>query len=86
MQFCFKEQIGCNLDIYIDDIVAKSRKGSNLISDLEETFNNLKWSSIKLNPEKCTFRVPQGKLLGYIIIEWGIKANPDKISAITKMD
>jgi hypothetical protein len=42
MQFCFKEQIGCNLDIYIDDIIAKSRKSSSLISDLEETFNNLK--------------------------------------------
>jgi hypothetical protein len=42
MQFYFKEQIGCNLDIYIDDIIAKSRKSSSLISDLEETFNNLK--------------------------------------------
>jgi hypothetical protein len=38
-----------------------------------------------LNPEKCTFGVPQGKLLGYIITERGIEANPDKISAISEM-
>jgi hypothetical protein len=38
-----------------------------------------------LNPEKCTFRVPQAKLLGYIITECGIEANPDKILAITEM-
>jgi hypothetical protein len=38
-----------------------------------------------LNPEKCTFRVPQRKLLGYIITERSIEANPDKISAIAEM-
>jgi hypothetical protein len=42
MQFCFKEQIGRNLDIYVDDIIMNSRKSNNLISDLDETFNNLK--------------------------------------------
>jgi ribonuclease HI len=38
-----------------------------------------------LNPEKCTFWVPRGKLLGYIITKCGIKLNPDKISAITEI-
>jgi hypothetical protein len=41
MQFCFKEQIGRNLEVYVDDIMTKSRKSDRLISDLEETFNNL---------------------------------------------
>jgi hypothetical protein len=85
MQFCFKGQIGCNLQVYIDDIVIKSQRSSSLIADLEETFNNLKRFNIKLNLEKCTFRVPLGKLLRYIITERIIKANPDKISAITKI-
>jgi hypothetical protein len=40
---------------------------------------------MKLNWEKCTFRVPRGRLLGYIIIERGIEANPDKILAITEI-
>jgi hypothetical protein len=82
MQFCFKEKIGCKLEVYVDDIVIESRKSDNLISDLEETFNNLQRFNIKLNPEKCTFRVPRGKLLGYIITKHNIEANPDKISAI----
>jgi hypothetical protein len=82
MQFCFKEQIGCNLEVYVDDIMLKSRKSCSPISNLEETFNNLRQFNIKLNPEKCTFVVPQGKLLGYIITECSIKASPDRISAI----
>jgi hypothetical protein len=58
MQLCFKEQIWCNLEVYVDDIVIKSRKIGSLISDLEETFSNLWWFNIKLNSEKCTFGVP----------------------------
>jgi hypothetical protein len=81
MQFCFKEQIGRNLKV----IMTKSRKSDNIISDLEETFNNLRWFNIKLNPEKCTFGVPWGKLMGYIITERGIEINPDKILTIAKM-
>jgi hypothetical protein len=85
MQFCFKEQIGRNLEVYVDDIMIKSRKGCNIIYDLEETFNNLWRFNIKLNLKKCTFGVPLGKLLGYIIIECGIEVNPDKIPTIVGM-
>jgi hypothetical protein len=81
-QFYFKEQIGWNLVVYVDDIIVKSRHSSSLIADLEETFKNLKRFNIKLNLEKCTFGVSQGKLLGYIITKRDIEANPDKISAI----
>jgi hypothetical protein len=85
IKFCFKEQIGRNLKVYVDDIVIKSRKSCNLISNLEETFKNLRWFNIKLNPKKCTSGVPRGKLQGYIITERDIKVNSDKISAITEM-
>jgi hypothetical protein len=51
MQFCFKEKIGHNLEVYIDDVVIKSRKGCSLMSDLEETFINLRWFNINLNRE-----------------------------------
>jgi hypothetical protein len=40
---------------------------------------------VKLNPEKCVFGVPRGMLLGFIVSERGIKANPEKIAAITSM-
>ena len=36
------QQIGCNVEAYIDDVVVKSLKADNLIADLEETFTNLK--------------------------------------------
>jgi hypothetical protein len=41
MQFCFNEKIGCNLEVYVKDIMIKSRKNCSLISDLEQNFNNL---------------------------------------------
>ena len=69
----------------MDDIVVKSRKGSDLLTDLAETFANLRRYDIKLNPSKCTFGVPGGKLLGFIVSEWGIDANPEKIGTILRM-
>ena len=38
-----------------------------------------------MNPEKCVFGVAKGKLLGYIVFEHGIEANPEKIMAISNM-
>jgi hypothetical protein len=85
MHFCFKGQIGCNLEVHNDDIIINSQRSGILIADLEETFNNHKRFNIKLNLDKCTLGVPQGKLLGYIITECGIEANPNKISTITEI-
>ena len=80
------EQISHNLEVYADDIIVKSRAAAQLINDLEETFANLHANHIKLNPEKCMFGVPTGKLLGFIISEQGIEANPEKISVIMDME
>ena len=53
---------------------------------MEETFNNLRKFRWKLNPTKCVFGVPSGKLLGFIVSHRGIEANPEKIDAIMAMD
>ena len=53
---------------------------------MDETFNNLRRISLKLNPEKCAFGVPSGKLLGFLVSHRGIEANPDKIKAIEQME
>ena len=79
---CLKDQIGCNVHAYVDDIVIKSQLDDSLISDLQETFKNLRTYQMKLNPAKCTFGVPTGKLLGYIVSQRVIEANPEKINAI----
>jgi hypothetical protein len=49
------------------------------------TFDNLRKFKMKLNPEKCTFSVPSGKLLGYMVSRRGVDPNPKKVLAITKM-
>jgi hypothetical protein len=85
IQTCFKRQLNKNIEAYVDDVVVKTRDSSTLIDDLEETFASLHEYRWKLNPNKCVFGVPSGKLLGFIISQRGIEANPEKISAITSM-
>ena len=67
MQACLKDQIGRNVQVYVDDIVIKTKEARTLIDDLRETFDNLDHYRIKLNPEKCAFGVPSSQLLGYFI-------------------
>jgi hypothetical protein len=69
----------------VDDIVIKTQKSEDFISELAETFKSLRKFSMKLNPEKCTFGVPLGKLLGYMVSHRGIDPNLEKISAIMNM-
>jgi hypothetical protein len=69
----------------VDDVVVRTRNSDTLIADLEETFASQREYRWKLNPNKCVFGVPSGKLLDFIISHRGIEANPEKISAITKM-
>jgi hypothetical protein len=86
IQMCFTNQLHRNIETYVDDVVIKSRNPEGLIVDLEETFNSLRKFRWKLNPTKCIFRVPLEKLLGFIVSNRGIEANPKKISAITDME
>jgi hypothetical protein len=81
----FGEHIGRTVEAYVDDIVVKTRKASDLLSDLEVTFRCLKTEGVKLNPEKRVFGVPRGMLLGFIVPERGIEADPEKIAAVTSM-
>jgi hypothetical protein len=69
----------------MDKVVVKAPCMDDLITMLDTTLANLRRFSIKLNPKKCTFGVPKGNLLGYIVSKRGIEANPKKIIAITKM-
>ncbi|KAK1677609.1 hypothetical protein QYE76_038457 [Lolium multiflorum] len=85
MQKCLATQIGKNVQVYIDDVVITSKKGSTLIEDLKETFDNLDKFCLKLNPTKCSFGVPAGELLGFLVSARGIEANPEKIQAIVTM-
>ena len=82
----FKEQIGRNVEVYVDDMLVKSKKEEDHLDDLRETFNTLKQYHMKLNPSKCAFGVSSGKFLGFIVSQRGIEANPKKVRAILEMN
>ena len=86
IQLCFTNHLHRNMEAYVDDVVVKTKEFDSFIPDLEETFNSLRSFRWKLNPTKCVFGVPSGKLLGFIVSHRGIKANPEKINAIMNME
>ena len=70
----------------MDDIVLKTKDRATLVQDLEETLANLRKINLKLNPKKCVFGVPSGKLLGFFVSQCRIEANPDKIKATGQIE
>ncbi|GKD46014.1 reverse transcriptase domain-containing protein, partial [Tanacetum coccineum] len=81
----FKEQIGVNLEAYVDDMVIKSKTEQDIIKDIEQTFSTLRRINMKLNPKKCSFAMKEGKFLGYVVTSEGIRANPEKAKAVMDM-
>jgi hypothetical protein len=81
----FRDQIGRNVEVYVDDMLVKSRKATNHLTDLEETFDTLRRYRMKLNPAKCAFGVSSGKFLGFMVSSRGIEANPEKVRAVLEM-
>jgi hypothetical protein len=81
----FQDQIGRNVEVYVDDMLVKSIQAAGHIADLRETFETLRNHKMKLNPAKCTFGVSSGKFLGFMVSQRGIEANPEKVSAVLGM-
>ena len=82
----FRLQIGWNVEVYVDNMLVKSLDEKKHMDDLYETFDTLKWYKMKLNPSKYAFGVSSGKLLGFMVSQRGIEANPNKIQAILNME
>jgi len=77
--------LGRNVQAYVDDMMVTSHKTGQHAADLEELFATISKYRLKLNPEKCIFGVEAGKFLGFMLIERGIEANPDKCATIIAM-
>nr|KYP66534.1 Transposon Ty3-I Gag-Pol polyprotein [Cajanus cajan] len=75
MDKVFQGQIGRNIKIYVDDMVVKSDSLADHITDLTKIFGELRKHNMRLNPEKCTFGVKEGKFLGFMLSKRGIEAN-----------
>ena len=81
----FKEQIGKTMEVYVDDMLVKSKTATDHVAHLFDTFAVLRKYRMKLNPLKCTFRVASGKFLGFMVNHRRIEVNPEKIQALVDM-
>ena len=81
----FEPQLSKNIEVYIDDMVVKSKVVSDQVGDLGSIFETLREHKLRLNASKCSFGVGSGKFLGYMVTHRGIEVNPDQVKAINNL-
>ena len=81
----FEPQLGKSIEVYIDDMVVKSKVMFEHVGDLKNIFQILRKHKLRLNASKCSFGVGLGKFLGYMVTHRGIEVNPDQIKAINSL-
>ncbi|XP_057760072.1 uncharacterized protein LOC130980403 [Arachis stenosperma] len=82
--FCYK--IGRNMEVYVDEMVAKMPTQGSHCDNLVEVFNQLRAYNMRLIPDKCAFGVQGGKFLGFMLTSRGTEANPEKCNAVLTME
>ena len=83
--FLLHDMMHNEVEVYVDDMIVKSKdRGSHAIN-LRKFFERIKEYRLRLNPQKCTFGVTAGKLLGFLVSNRGIKIDPSKVKAILEM-
>ena len=85
MSRMFQDKIGRTVDVYIDDMVVKSKQELQHVEDPQEVFEILWQHKLRLNAEKCLFGVGAGKFLGYLITNQRIEVNPDQVEAMKRL-
>jgi len=81
----FHDMMHKEIEVYVDDMIAKSASEEEHLVNLKKLFERLRKYKLRLNPSKCTFGVRSGKLLGFIVSQKGIEVDPDKVRAILEM-
>ena len=81
----FEPQLSKDIEIYVDDMVVKSKMVTEHLKDLSDIFDILRRHKLRLNASKCSFGMGSGKFLGYMVTHRGIKVNPDQIKAINDL-
>src|SRR4051812_9375255 len=85
MTTLFHDMMHKEIEVYVDDMIAKSQSEEGHLTHLQKLFERLKKFNLRLNPNKCMFGVRSGKLLGFIVSQRGIEVDPDKVKAIQEM-
>lgn len=78
----FNDMIHKEIEVYMDNMISKSRTEDDHLEHLRKLFSRLRKFKLRLNPANCTFGVRYGKLLGFIVSQKGIKIDLDKVRAI----
>ncbi|PKI59973.1 hypothetical protein CRG98_019640 [Punica granatum] len=81
----FHDMMHKEVEVYVDDMIAKSKEGEDHLINLKRLFDRLKEYKLRLNPVKCTFGARSGKLLGFVVSERGIEVDSDKVKAIKEL-
>ena len=81
----FHNMMPKEIEVYVDDMIAKSKTEEEHLVNLQKLFERLHKYQLRLNPTKCTFRVKSGKLFGFIVSHKGMEVDPDKVKAILEM-
>ena len=78
----FHNMLGHHMEIYIDDIVVKSKKATEHVNHLRKSFERMRLHQLKLNPFKCAFRVQVGNFLGFLVHQRGVEVDQNIAKAI----
>ena len=81
----FEPQLSKSIEVYIDNIVVKSKVVSKHVGDLKNIFEILRKHKLRLNASNCSFGVGSGKFLGYMVTHRRIEINPNQIKAINSL-
>ena len=85
ISWIFEPLLSKTVEVYIDDILVKSRSGRDHLTHLHEAFYLLRQHRLWMNPTKCSFAVSSGNFLGFLVFQWGIEMAPGQVQAITQM-
>ena len=81
----FHDMMHREIEVYVDDMIAKSKTKEGHLVNIQKLFERLRKYQLRLNPAKCTFRVKSGKLLGFVVSQKGIEVDSDKVKPILEM-
>ncbi|KAM1281988.1 hypothetical protein ACFX2H_022403 [Malus domestica] len=82
MNTIFHDLIGHNMEVYIDDIVVKSKTEEQHLVDLRQALMRMRIHKLKMNPKKCAFGVRSGNILGFLVHQRGVEVDKNKAWAI----
>ena len=81
----FHDMIHHEIEVYVDDMTARSQTEEEHLGNLQKLFERLKKYKLRLNPDKYTFGVRSSKLLGFIVSGKVIEVDPAKVKVIQEI-